>query len=189
MEATREALLKNADNAMYVAKALGRAQVHVASEGNGGRRFLAEHRPRVSVPSLVWRRAYECGDSTIDREHKELFRHGNTLIRAVANGRIPVNTLPEMLDELIDSVMSHFRNEEFILSRYGYAEIENHAQKHQKLIERALELRSMAVAGELALGDVVSFVTRDIVAEHMLIDDHDYFPLLRKTYSYRHDAH
>lgn len=37
--------------------------------------------------------------------------HGNTLIRAVANGRIPLGKLPEMLDELIDSVMAHFRNE------------------------------------------------------------------------------
>ena len=39
----------------------------------------------------------------------------------------------------------------------------------------------MAVAGELALADVVSFIARDVVAEHMLVDDHDYFPLLRKT--------
>lgn len=185
-----EILLKNADNAMYVAKAQGRAQVHVAGgEGHDGVRLLAEHCPPQPISNLVWRRAYECGDPSIDREHKELFSHGNTLIRAVSNGRIPPDRLPEMLDELIDSVMSHFRNEEFVLARYGYTEIEGHAQKHQKLIERALELRSMAVAGELALGDVVSFVTRDIVAEHMLIDDHDYFPLLRKNYSYRHDAH
>ncbi len=185
-----ELLLKNADNAMYVAKALGRAQVHVAGgEGHDGGRLLAEHCPPQPISNLVWRRAYECGDPSIDREHKELFSHGNTLIRAVAKGRMPPDKLPEMLDELIDSVMSHFRNEEFILARYGYTEIESHAQKHQRLIERALELRSMAVAGELSLGDVVSFVTRDIVAEHMLIDDHDYFPLLRKTYSYRHDAH
>lgn len=107
--------------------------------------------------------------------------HGNTLIRAVANGRIPLNKLPEMIDELIDSVMAHFRNEEFILSRYGYSELESHGRKHLRLIERALELRSMAVSGELALADVVSFIARDVVAEHMLVDDHDYFPLLRKT--------
>ena len=50
---------------------------------------------------------------------------------------------------------------DLVLARYGYAEVESHALKHQKLVERALELRSMAVAGELALGDVVSFVTRD----------------------------
>ena len=39
----------------------------------------------------------------------------------------------------------------------------------------------MAVAGELALADVVSFIARDVVAEHMLSDDRDYFPLLRET--------
>jgi hemerythrin-like metal-binding protein len=133
------------------------------------------------LANLVWRRSYQCGDAIIDKEHKDLFMHGNTLIRAVANGRIPLDKLPEMLDELIESVMAHFRNEEFILSRYGYAELESHAYKHRKLIERALELRSMAVSGELSLAEVVSFVTRDVVAVHMLVDDHGNFPLLRKA--------
>ena len=41
--------------------------------------------------------------------------------------------------------------------------------------------RFRAVAGELALADVVSFIARDVVAEHMLADDRDYFPLLRET--------
>ncbi len=178
-------LLKNADNAMYIAKALGRAQVHVSGGANeNGLVRAAPDRGGSPVINLVWRRSYQCGDATIDREHKDLFMHGNTLIRAVANGRIPLDKLPEMLDELIDSVMAHFRNEEFILSRYGYAELESHARKHRRLVERALELRSMAVAGELALADVVSFIARDVVAEHMLVDDHDYFPLLRKTLSH-----
>lgn len=175
-------LLKSADNAMYVAKALGRAQVHVS--GGAREASMVRAAPECGdapVANLVWRRSYQCGDAIIDKEHKELFMHGNTLIRAVANGRIPLDKLPEMLDELIESVMAHFRNEEFILSRYGYADLEGHADKHRKLIERALELRSMAVSGELSLADVVSFVTRDVVALHMLIDDHDYFPLLRKA--------
>lgn len=177
---SEDALLKNADNAMYVAKALGRAQVHV-SGGNREDGMVRAASENIASSALVWRRSYQCGDPSIDREHKDLFAHGNTLIRAVANGRIPLEKLPEMLDELIESVMAHFRNEEFILSRYGYGNVEEHARKHQKLVKRALELRSMAVAGELSLADVVSFVTRDVVAQHMLIDDHDYYPLLRKT--------
>lgn len=175
-------LLKSADNAMYVAKALGRGRVHVSGgccEGGMARAVAGSDAATVAAP-LVWRRAYQCGDAIIDREHKNLFTHGNTLIRAVANGRIPLDRMPEMLDELIEAVIAHFRNEEFILSRYGYPDLESHAVKHRRLVERALELRSMAASGELSLADVVSFLTHDIVAVHMLTDDHDYFPLLRK---------
>lgn len=177
-----EVLLNSADNAMYLAKSLGRSQVYVSGGAMGSGMIRMEpERAGLPVPNLVWRRSYQCGDPVIDREHKDLFMHSNTLIRAVANGRIPLDKLPEMLDELIDSVAAHFRNEEYILLRYGYAELESHGEKHQRLIERALELRSMAVAGELALADVVSFIARDVVAEHMLADDRDYFPLLRET--------
>ena len=177
-----EVLLNSADNAMYLAKSLGRSQVYVSGGAMGSGMIRMEpERAGLPVPNLVWRRSYQCGDPVIDREHKDLFMHSNTLIRAVANGRIPLDKFPEMLDELIDSVAAHFRNEEYILLRYGYAELESHGEKHQRLIERALELRSMAVAGELALADVVSFIARDVVAEHMLADDRDYFPLLRET--------
>ena len=179
---SEDALLNSADTAMYVAKSLGRAQVYVSGGAmENGMIRMGPERAGLPLPNLVWRRSYQCGDPVIDREHKDLFMHSNTLIRAVANGRIPLDKFPEMLDELIDSVAAHFRNEEYILLRYGYAELESHGEKHQRLIERALELRSMAVAGELALADVVSFIARDVVAEHMLADDRDYFPLLRET--------
>ena len=39
-----------------------------------------------------------------------------------------------------------------------------------------------------AIRSYYAFVTRDIVAEHMLVDDHDYFQLLREKHCYKPDA-
>ena len=176
-----DSLLKSADDAMYIAKGLARTQVHVAGgarESGPGGGSAAGH--DVVVP-LVWRRSYQCGEPTIDREHRELFAFGNTVIRAVANGRVSPGELPGMLDQLIDAAAAHFRNEEAILSRYGYQDLEEHADKHRLLVERALELRRLADEENLPVVDVVAFVTRDVVAQHMLIDDHDFFPLLKNA--------
>ena len=51
----------------------------------------------------------------------------------------------------------------------------------QILVERALELRRLADEEDLPVVEVVAFVTRDVVAQHMLIDDHDVFPLLKNA--------
>lgn len=175
-----DSLLKSADDAMYIAKGLGRAQVFVAGGGREGE-LAGEPCGGQEMGTLVWRRSYQCGEATIDQEHKNLFIHGNAIIRAVASGRVSPDKLPEMLEKLIAAVAVHFRNEEEILARHGYAGLDEHVLKHRALTERAQELYRLAITQELPMGDVVAFVTRDVVAQHMLIDDHDFFPFLKKA--------
>jgi diguanylate cyclase (GGDEF)-like protein/hemerythrin-like metal-binding protein len=170
-------LLKSADDAMYIAKGLGRAQIYIA----GGAREvdrLAEVREGRSVKPLVWRREYESGEETIDRQHKQLFEHVNTIVSVI--GSVSPERIPDMLEQLIHEVAVHFHDEESILASRNYAGLRAHVQRHRALTRRAQELHRLALARELPVGEVLSFVMRDVVARHMLTDDYEFFPVLRR---------
>ena len=53
--------------------------------------------------------------------------------------------------------------------------------QHQRLIGRAHEFRKMAAAGELTIGDLVTFMAQEVVLKHLLTEDIAYFQSLRNT--------
>jgi diguanylate cyclase (GGDEF)-like protein/hemerythrin-like metal-binding protein len=177
-----DSLLKSADDAMYVAKSLERTKVYYA-KGAANAEDGAAGGPchgRDAEP-LVWRHAYRCGEETIDRQHEDIFMHCNLIVCAVENGGVSPDELPEMLDKLIDELAAHFQYEESVLSRHGYPGLDKHSQQHQALIERARDLYRLAVARELPVNEVVSFIEWDWVAQHILTDDHEFAPFLKKA--------
>ena len=169
-------LSRNVDDAMYAAKEMGRNCVRLFSA-------IAKRDQESDITALdlrlVWHSAYQCGEASVDREHKELFAHANSLIKSAMKGNGDPKQSQDLLDELITSVARHFSNEEAVLGKYRYADLDDHSLKHQRLVGRALELRSMASAGELTLGDLVTFLAQEVVAKHMLKEDIKFFPLLR----------
>ena len=132
---------------------------------------------------LVWHDAYMCGETSIDEEHREIFDRANELIHAVVSGDEKMVDLYHALDDLIASAETHFANEESILARCHYPDLEEHALEHQNLIARAQVLRRKAVAGELTLGGLVTFIVQDVVVKHMLTADQKYYPLLKALHA------
>ena len=175
-----DSLLKSADDAMYIAKGLGRARIHLAGGHKENEAPGAVSGRRDSVGPLVWRRSYECGEPEIDEGHQRLFMHCNAIIRAVANDSVLPEQLPELLESLLGVVATHFEQEEGVLARHSFKGLDAHAWKHQELLGRAQAMYQRAVAQDLPMIDVLSFLTRDVVAQHMLLDDHDFFGFLRE---------
>jgi diguanylate cyclase (GGDEF)-like protein/hemerythrin-like metal-binding protein len=169
-------LSKSADDAMYNAKEGGRNCVRIFNTRGESEQRAAGH--DASLVRLVWHRSFKCGDPLIDHEHHELFERANALLGASFSEDADVSALRAALDDLIDFVGTHFRNEEAFLRRHGYAELDDHALKHQRLYGHALDLRSMAEHGELKPGDLVTYLAQDIVAKHLLVEDRKFFALL-----------
>ena len=165
------------DQALYAAKAAGRNRVHVDRPGSSD---LPADRSGAGVLRLIWREAYECDEPTIDAEHRALFDLGNALIAAALEQHSAPASWRATLDTLLAHVTQHFQNEEAVLVQHGYVGFAAHQRAHAALLQRAGELASSVNDDESALGLLVNFLARDVIAEHIFKVDRDFYPLFRR---------
>lgn len=157
---------KRVDEALYRAKEGGRNRV-VSTDSQ-------QHVPVASV-RLEWKVEWESGNKIIDEQHRDLIKHGNSLIYMSLSNAGYEQTL-EQLNIVLNHVVDHFASEEEILHSIGYPGYERHAQIHNSLVDKALKLKEAYQNGGLKASSFFSFIVDDIIIGHMLHSDRDYFP-------------
>lgn len=172
---SREDILKWADAAMYQAKVKGNNSVQISTS------LFAESVTGSGLAStfihLVWHSAYECGNAVIDEQHRMLFNDANRILSAMLSER-PVNELAELIDQLMGDVVRHFKDEEAIIAAAGFKGIAEHRAIHHQLLDRALTLVGRFHAGMVGIGELFQFLGYDLVAQHMLSADREFFGAL-----------
>lgn len=167
---------KRLDEAMYQAKREGRNRVVVDRRGNSD--VWGAH--GASVLGLVWSEAFECGNPTIDDEHRELFRLSNELIEAALQQDL-ANAIEKPLGLLLAHVQQHFADEEAILEALNYDGLTEHRRAHAGLLKRAVGMAERLKTGQDGVGAIVEFLAQDVVARHLLMVDRAFFPLFSKA--------
>lgn len=170
-------LIKQADLALYIAKANGRNRVETASAC----RYPQEADTQVGeLLRLIWDDLMCCGQTTIDTQHRRLFALANTLLDAEwdVSGQ-PPDTTP--VQAFLDEAAAHFRDEEALLRAAGYAEVEQHAGMHRVLLTQANDLLAQFKARSLPPGALFRFIVQDLMHDHMLCDDAKFYPLFAET--------
>ena len=176
-EACQEDIFKWADMAMYQAKSDGRNLIRFCdsqckTEDNSNGRDS-------KIIRLIWHESYNCGEPTIDQEHEKLFELANTLIASAFTRSENPQQFDHNLEKLLAHVVQHFADEEAILARHHYADLDNHALAHKVLVEHALQLRNAILAGGGTIGELVSFIASEVVAQHMLAVDRQFYSLFK----------
>jgi len=170
---TERDLLRAADEAMYRAKKEGRNAVMLWKQIPE-----ASDNAESQIISLVWKSEYLSGEPTIDREHQELFRLANLLLKYATSRQADHPSLLLHLDRLLEHVATHFENEEAILIRLGFHAVEDHKRLHIQLKEHAATLRKAAEERTISSGELIDFLAIKIVQEHLSEADRQFFSIL-----------
>lgn len=171
---TWESLLDRADKALYRAKTTGRNRVeNECLQQECGQTAMAG----THLLQLVWRKAYESGNALIDSQHRALFDHANTLLDAIMDNQ-PKPEIARVIAALVAEIDQHFHDEEVIFRQAAYPNSEHHHELHSHLISRASLLSSRFEKDQVGAGELFHFLAYDVVAQHMLIEDRKFFPLL-----------
>ena len=165
----QEAWVGRADQALYEAKAAGRNRVEASPQ-----RGTASLPTGPTLLELVWEEGYGSGHRLIDEQHVLLFDLSNALLSSLMAAQ-PASVVEERLDTLLHHAERHFRDEEGLLRRAGYPDLDHHREAHARLLATARQLQTDLRAGRVDFGRMVAYLATDLVKGHLLTEDCHYF--------------
>ncbi|KIL99696.1 hypothetical protein CCC_03868 [Paramagnetospirillum magnetotacticum MS-1] len=133
--------------------------------------FLAQVRSdKKDMTLLHWDATAETGEATVDKHHRDLFELVNKAYRQMMSGEGSQMAVP-LLAELDRTMRSHFTEEESLMSRSAYAEIETHRRSHHAFFERVDPLRAAIAAGSAEAGGELFDYVATWLSQHIRKDD------------------
>ena len=153
-------LYEKIDKALYQAKESGRNCVKKATEES----------TIYAAVSLRWKKKWDCGEKTIDRQHQELFYLLSRLMKESLDD-VDNKQVLEKIDRIMEHLLQHFDYEETVLMEKKYTELNNHKQIHGNLIRRTQEIKSLVSQEEINGLRAFSMIFEEVVADHLLKDD------------------
>ena len=85
---------------------------------------------------VSWDVSYDVGVPSVDKQHRHLVDLINSLYNACLGERAELEaTFRDVMKELVDYVMIHFKDEEAIMEQINYPGLKEHRQKHELFVK------------------------------------------------------
>jgi hemerythrin len=108
------------------------------------------------MKDLIWDNTLSVDVPEIDEDHRKLVDLFNLLNHAVAAGEAKAY-VEAVMEELVSCTLWHFRHEERLMLKYGYAGLAEHRSEHEELIASAKLLQQQCLQqGETAASSAIS---------------------------------
>lgn len=122
---------------------------------------------------FVWNSGYETGVAAMDAQHQKLVAMINDLYRAMRQQKAAA-VMNGIVDNLIAYTAKHFRDEEAVMEKAGYPEIEKHKEIHASLVGKVLEVQKNLHSGQGAVGMELLNFLKDWLVNHIKGTDKKY---------------
>ena len=124
----------------------------------------------INARLMRWLDLYSIGVEKVDRQHENLTDLLNCLNEAWRGGK-PQEVLLFRLDQFLDAVGAHFRDEELLMAEHKYPDLDLHKAEHDFLLEQVMQFRTQFAASEAELTESMLDFFRDWLRDHILISD------------------
>lgn len=126
---------------------------------------------------IKWKDEFSCNIKEIDDQHKNLFILGERIYYAasVNDGFDHYDEIFSIIQELLAYTEYHFKYEEDLFQKYGYADYEAHKIEHDFFVKKARKIASKDLenAQYEAIIEIAEFIA-NWVAGHILKSDFAY---------------
>lgn len=127
-----------------------------------------------------WSGEYSVDIDELDAHHHRLFDILNELFDLMSEGANDQKII-RVLEELLDYTHYHFDEEEKIMEKMGYPDLEAHRLYHQQFIEKMKEFYASAQSGmAIFVATKVANAGLEWLKSHILTVDHQYADYMKQ---------
>ncbi len=119
-----------------------------------------------------WTDSYLLGIREIDEQHRGFFELWENECRSADLNNY--DQLKNIIDKLEEYVLDHFRTEEDLLRKSGYADIESHIAQHAFFIQKVSEMKLELNYKNMLLFDKLTMFIKKWFLSHIMQTDRKY---------------
>jgi len=129
--------------------------------------------------AIEWKPSFETGIVEVDTDHRRLVALINELEAILAEGGEAAR-IGAVIDALMDYADYHFKREEGMMRRFGYAELASHEDAHVQFGQFLGDLVGNCMLNPtLDTARVLQEYLQHWLVDHILTEDMKYVPFLR----------
>ncbi len=131
-------------------------------------------------PRITWKDSFAIGDALIDAQHRAFLVDLDRVMDAVEGGA-DRDVVIHFYRRFLADLTQHFHDEEAMLARAGFPELEIHADEHRALLSSVTAIENMLISGNGPSGP--HLVIRSLMSsliEHLISEDMRYKAWLKR---------